>query len=93
MGWGQRHRPNPTAEAARLASGHERRYRITLAAERFAAAEAELVAADRAWPDAMVRTALLDVDQVDIERIQERNRLAVAEHRAAKTELLKQVRS
>lgn len=93
MGWGQRHAPNPTAEAARLNAGHERRYRVTLAAERFAAAEAELVAADQAWPDAMTRTALLDVDQTDIEVIQERNRLAVAEHRAAKAELLKEVRS
>lgn len=90
MGWGERHRPNPTREAARLADGHKRRYRVTQAAERFARAEAELVAADQAWPDAMARTALLDVDEGDIVRIQERNRLAVAEHRAAKAELIRE---
>ncbi len=91
MGRGQMHRPNPTAERARLVNGHERRYRITVAAERFAAADRELAAADASWPDAMERTALLDVDQADIARIQERCRVATVEWKAAKAALMVEV--
>ncbi len=87
MGWGQRHRPNPAAERARLIGAGERNARLAQAAIRFAHADRELAAAEASWPDAMVRTALLDVDQADIERIQERCRVAMAEWNAAKAGL------
>jgi len=91
MGWGQRSRPNPAAEQGRLINGHERRARVTLAAERFAAADRELDAADRSWPDAMARTSLLDIDDEDLGRIQERCRLALVEWKAAKAALIVEV--
>lgn len=91
MGWSQPHRPNPARQARRLIGAAERNARIAQAAEQFAAAEAELHAADAAWPDAMGRTALLDIDQPDIERIQERCRVATREWAAAKAVLLAEV--
>lgn len=90
MGWGERSRPNPTAEQGRLIRGHERRARITLAAERFVVADAELVAADAAWPDAMTRTSLLDIDDADLARIQERCRVALVEWKSAKAALIEE---
>lgn len=88
MGWGQRHRPNPAAERARLIRTGERNARLAQAAIRFAAADLELTAAEASWPDAMTRTALLDVDQADIAAIQERCRVAMVEWRAAKSSLI-----
>lgn len=90
MGWGERHRPRPAAEQGRLIRGHERRARVTLAAERFARADAELVAADGAWPDAMTRTSLLDIDDADLARIQERCRVALIEWKTAKAALIEE---